>query len=247
MNSKGLKRLRRTSLLRLKTSQTPGFLSQCQNVILLVCRHLPDRIKLKTSTCSKAESQPSLQPSARLLLGLRTSVPARKGRVPESLDSACCPEFGGTCSISINRENFDAGWQIPLGLFRTRLSSKTFLMKDLDDGLWSLDNQTVSGIPTQRDHITTRGCRPALGQIKDQVRSVSDMLKVGVSTHFSPFHMSHLPWLPPTFHLCKANNLSTTSGSSRSLSVKRLSEERSCPTPTTVIEFQLKNRQNVNI
>lgn len=28
-------------------------------------------------------------------------------------------------------------------------------MKDLDDGLWSRGDQTISAIPTQRDHITS--------------------------------------------------------------------------------------------
>ena len=66
-------------------------------------------------------------------------------------------------------------------------------MKDLDDRLWSRGDQTISAIPIQRDHITMQGSRPALGQIKDEARSVLGMLKGSVSTHLPSFDMLPLP------------------------------------------------------
>lgn len=113
---------------------------------------------------------------------------------PESLNSACRPEFAGTCNISINREFWC--WMVnSLGLVWTRLNSKTFLMKDLDDGFWSVII-TLFQIPTQRDHITTRGCRPTLGQIKDQEICLW-YAQVGGLYPLLSFPPSHHPWLLP--------------------------------------------------
>lgn len=88
--------------------------------------------------------------------------------MPESLNSACRPVFAGTCSIGIDTENFDVGWQIPVHLALNKASRKISLMKDLDDRLWSHGDQTISAIPTHRDHIPINGSRPALGQIKSR-------------------------------------------------------------------------------
>lgn len=53
--------------------------------------------------------------------------PSQQGRSARKSNSAFHPAFAGTCSITVDREDFNAGWQIPVGLALYKVEQKDLL------------------------------------------------------------------------------------------------------------------------
>lgn len=118
---------KRTRLLRLKTSQTPGLLSWCQ------MSSLWSTDLFGTDSNSSPAYAAQQRPSPAL-----NSLPAWDepwGHLSQPGEEECQKVwiqpailvFAGTCSISIDREHFDGGWQIPVDLALYKAKQKDLL------------------------------------------------------------------------------------------------------------------------
>lgn len=152
---------KRTRLLRLKNSQTPGLFPECQMSSLS-----GPQTSLGQNQTEGQHMQHSRDPAQHLTLcqaeispeDICPSQERRSARKSEfSLPSCVCWDL----QHWYRQREF---WCWMANSCRTwlwtRPSRKMSLMKDLDDRLWFHGDQTISAIPTQRDHITINGNRP---------------------------------------------------------------------------------------